>query len=87
LASKPEWLRRDRGDINREILPYLRKDSFPRFQIHVPEAETLFAPFQERYDAARETARAEWERECEQICIDDAAWEEELRWRAEISRR
>jgi hypothetical protein len=50
LAEKPECIRGDRREINREILPYLQQDSFPRFQIHGREASELLAPFQQRYD-------------------------------------
>jgi hypothetical protein len=82
LVSELDCLRRNRSDINCEILPYLQEDSFPRFQIYVPEAKELFAPFEQRRDAAFKAARAEWERECEQIPIDDTAWEQELQRRA-----
>jgi hypothetical protein len=46
----------------------------------------LVDPFIERYRAAHAAAREQWEQECLQTPVDDAAWEEELRRRREYER-
>jgi hypothetical protein len=80
-------LRWARKGIN-EVLAHIREDSLPNLFGHYhplsEETKALLAPFKERYDTARKAAEAEWQRECEQIPVDDAAWEQELRRRKSI---
>jgi hypothetical protein len=85
--SRSWELQEERHSINK-TLAHIREDgsaSFlsPRVR-DFAEAKALLEPFQERYDAAYKAAEAQWERECEQIPVDDAAWEQELERRRQL---
>jgi hypothetical protein len=54
-----------------------------------PEGEAaaaLLAPVRARYEAARKAAEEAWRAKIEATPIDDAAWEKQLRWRAEFEK-
>jgi hypothetical protein len=84
----PECCKSDRRQIN-ELLGCIGRDEIPhraRGGLDGKPAE-LVAPFIKLYDAVREAAREQWEEECLQIPIDDAAWEEELQRRQEVEQK
>jgi hypothetical protein len=87
IAARPETLKYERHDINR-LLAVIRDDAYdafpPQFGYSGDAARALMQPFVDRHDAAFKTALAEWEREREQISVDDAAWAEELERRRDI---
>lgn len=79
-----ERLQEERTQIN-GLLAKIRDDAIPngtRRGSLFGRAEKLVAPFVERYDVAFRNAYGQWEQECLQIPIDDAAWEQELEQRA-----
>jgi hypothetical protein len=83
-------LKRERSAIN-HLLTRIRDDKIPnetRTSNFVPgKAGELVAPFNARYWAAFEAARDAYFREyAAQHPPDDAAWERELKWRADIER-
>jgi hypothetical protein len=81
IADRLYSLQWERRTIN-EVLAAIRDDSLSiRHGTPCDEAEKLWRPFEERYWAAWTKAREEWERECLQIPVDDAAWAEELEQR------
>jgi hypothetical protein len=83
-------LRSERSAIN-NVLARIRDDQIPnqtRWSNYVlGKAGELVAPFNARYQAAFEAAREQWEQECLQIPVDDAAWEQELKWRRDLEER
>src|SRR5262249_1754579 len=86
IATRPGELKIERASIN-QMLASIRDDAFSWRYCACAEATQLVQPIRDRYDAAFEAARAEWERECEKIPIDDAAWEKELRRREALDAR
>jgi hypothetical protein len=85
-ASAPLELQRDRRQIN-DLLKRIADDAIPhstKFGTVWGKAGELVAPFAQRYDAAFKAAHEQWEQECLQIPVDDAAWEKELQRREEI---
>ena len=89
LFNEAANLKSDRQQIN-DLLKRIADDAIPDFTRGgsvIGRPAELVAPFLERYDAAFKAAREQWEQECLQIPVDDAAWEKELEWRAGIERR
>ena len=89
VACEPDMLKDYRRDI-KKALAMLRKDGVANLQCSLDVGEAarvIIAPFIERYDAAFRAAREVWEKEKARTPVDDAAWEEELRWRKRIEDR
>jgi hypothetical protein len=89
-AVEAAWfLRIERAQIN-DLLAKIRGDTIPdatRSGSVVGSPAALVAPFIERRDAAFKAAREQWHRQFLQVPIDDAAWDKELKRRAQIEAR
>jgi hypothetical protein len=85
IARQPTELKWERQAIN-NALKHISEDGDPKFYrcTGFKEANKLLGKFKERYDAAFKAAQEQWERECEQIPVDDVAWEKELERRREL---
>jgi hypothetical protein len=86
LASQPALLRRDRKDINfviRELYEVRLNWRIHRLVLVEPAPSPMLCQIWSRYDDACREANQTWAEQIAQTPIDDAAWEEELKWRAD----
>jgi hypothetical protein len=85
----PGRLQSDRKQINQLMYRISADKAFDQhltyYYFTTNQPKELVAPIAERYEAAREAARAQWLQELEET-VDDAAWEQELRKREEHKR-
>jgi hypothetical protein len=85
-SSRYEDLRSDRRVVN-DAIKRMRDGQWPEYSyVYIKDVLAPLAPLRARYDAARKAAEGERCREIEATPIDDAAWEAELRRRANLDR-